>query len=266
MWYRKAQVQSNETAPVQTADTTAISGYQIEINKILALPGRTFNDMIIALTNYKNSIDANISIDESTKESAKSLVDTNIRTVAIQAGGKFDAIYTPPLPTLAPLQQPSDPSNPLSAAITPLSGSPASPGAAGGQLRADGIKPQNLPPPPPAGSPAGPQSAPGAPQQAVPGKALYDAIKAAGIRNFAFEAMSANTLPLDDRSFEMVKNNLIASKSLEPGPIATLKSLLAAMGIYLTLEGNIMLFSKQKTEETPKPQSTFDTVPFKDEK
>ena len=148
----------------------------------------------------------------------------------------------------------------------PLSGSPASPGAAGGQLRADGINPRNLPPSPPPGSPAGPQSAPGAPQQAVPGKALYDAIKAAGIRNFAFEAMSANTLPLDDRSFEMVKNNLMAASSLQPGPVATLKSLLAAMGIYLTLEGNIMLFSKQKTEETPKPQSTFDTVPFKDEK
>lgn len=265
MWYRKAQVQPGETAPGPTADSTAISGYQIEINKILALPGKTFNEMIIALTNYKNSIDANISIDIPTKESAKSLVDTNIRTVTTQAGGNFNAIYTPPQPELAHLQQPSDPSNPLSAAITPLSGSPASPGA-GGQLRVDGIKPQNLPPPPPAGSPAGPQSAPGAPQQAVPGKALYDAIKAAGIRNFAFEAMSANTLPLDDRSFEMVKNNLIASKSLEPGPVATLKSLLAAMGIYLTLEGNIMLFSKQKTEETPKPQSTFDTVSFKDEK
>jgi len=27
-----------------------------------------------------------------------------------------------------------------------------------------------------------------------------------------------------------------------------------------------MLFSKQKTEETPKPQSTFDTVSFEDEK
>jgi hypothetical protein len=265
MWYRKAQVQPGATAPVQTADSTAISGYQIEINKILALPGKTFNEMIIALTNYKNSIDANISIDIPTKESAKSLVDTNIRTVTIQAGENFNAIYTPPQPTLAPLQ-PSDPSNPLSAAITPLSGSPASPGAAGGQLTADGINPRNLPPSPPPGSPAGPQSAPGAPQQAVPGKALYDAIKAAGIRNFAFEAMSANTLPLDDRSFEMVKNNLIASKSLQPGPVATLKSLLAAMGIYLTLEGNIMLFSKQKTEETPKPQSTFDTVSFKDEK
>lgn len=266
MWYRKAQVQSDTTAPVQTADTTAISGYQIEINKILALPGKTFNDMIIALTNYKNSINANMSIDESTKESAKSLVDTNISTVATQAGGNFNAIYTPPQPTLAPLQQPSDPSNPLSAAITPLSGSPASPGAVGGQLRADGINPRNLPPPPPAGSAAGPQGAPGAQQPANPGPALYDAIKAAGIKNFAFEAMPANTLPLDDRSFEMVKNNLMAASSLQPGPVATLKSLLAAMGIYLTVEGNIMLFSKQKTEETPKPQSTFDTVPFKDEK
>ena len=72
MWYRKAQVQS-DTAPVQTADTTAISGYQTEINKILDLPGKTFNEMIIALTNYKNSIDANMSIDIPTKESAKSL-------------------------------------------------------------------------------------------------------------------------------------------------------------------------------------------------
>ena len=78
--------------------------------------------------------------------------------------------------------------------------------------------------------------------------------------------MPGNTLPLDDRSFEMVKNNLITSKSLNPGAVATLKSLLAAMGVYLTLDNNVMVFSKQKTEETPKPQSTFDTVPFKDEK
>ena len=37
------------------------------------------------------------------------------------------------------------------------------------------------------------------------------------------------------------------------------------MGVYLTLDKNVMIFSKQKTEATPKPQATFDTVPYKDE-
>jgi hypothetical protein len=153
--------------------------------------------------------------------------------------------------------------------IAPLSGA-TTPGGAGGLLGPDRINQRLLPPPPPAGSaagaPAGPQGAPGAQQQAAPGKTLYDAIKAAGITNFIFEAMPGNTLPLDDRSFSMVVNNLNASKSLNPGAVATLKSLLANMGVYLTLDKNVMIFSKQKTEETPKPQATFDTVPYKDEK
>lgn len=269
MWYRKAQVQNKAQAapeaPVAPADQTALSGYQTAINQILAQPDKTFNEMIIALTNYKNSIDANSGIDKPTKESAKALVDTNINTVTTQAGGNFAAIYAPQPQTAPVQQQASDPNNPLSSAILPLSGA-AMPSGTSGQLGADRINPRNLPPPPPVGSAAGPQGAPAAQQQAKPGKTLHDAIKAAGITNFIFEAMPGNTLPLDDRSFEMVKNNLITSKSLNPGAVATLKSLLAAMGVYLTLDNNVMVFSKQKTEETPKPQSTFDTVPFKDEK
>jgi len=154
--------------------------------------------------------------------------------------------------------------------VTPLSGSTLPMGSGGGYLGADRIKQKTgptMPPPPPApGAPAGPQGAQQGQQQAAPSKTLYDALKAAGITNFVYEAIPGNTLPLDDRSFEMVKNNLISSKSLEPQKIATLKSLLAAMGVYLTLDNNVMVFSKQQTEATPKPQATFDTVPYKDEK
>jgi hypothetical protein len=271
MWYRKAQVTTSPEAPVApvqspapVADSTALSGYQTEINKILALPGKTFNEIYTALSNYKISIDLSGTIDKATKAGAVALIDTSLTTLTDQAAGDFNKVYVPQ-PQTTPTGQASDPNNPLAAAIQPLSGGLVAP-VGGGQLGADSIINKNLPPPPPAGSAAGPQGAPGAQQPANPGPALYDAIKAAGIKNFAFEAMPANTLPLDDRSFEMVKNNLMAASSLQPGPVATLKSLLAAMGIYLTLEGNIMLFSKQKTEETPKPQSTFDTVPFKDEK
>jgi hypothetical protein len=141
-----------------------------------------------------------------------------------------------------------------------LSGSTL-PAGSGGLLRPDQIKQRQLAPPPPP-----PPGAQGGQQQAAPGKTLHDALKAAGITNFIFEAMPGNTLPLDDRSFSMVVNNLNASKSLNPGAVATLKSLLANMGVYLTLDKNVMIFSKQKTEETPKPQATFDTVPYKDEK
>jgi hypothetical protein len=141
--------------------------------------------------------------------------------------------------------------------INQLSGSTL-PAGSGGLLGRDQIKQKQLAPPP--------SGAQGAQQQAAPGKSLHDALKAAGITNFIFEAMPGNTLPLDDRSFSMVVNNLNASKSLNPGAVATLKSLLANMGVYLTLDKNVMIFSKQKTEETPKPQATFDTVPYKDEK
>ena len=271
MWYRKAQVTTSPEAPVApvqspapVADSTALSGYQTEINKILALPGKTFNEIYTALSNYKISIDLSGTIDKATKAGAVALIDASLTNLTNQAAGDFNKVYVPPQPQTNPTGQASDPNNPLAAAIQPLSGGLVAP-SGGGQLGAGSINNKNLPPPPPAGSAAGPQGAPGAQQPANPGPALYDAIKAAGIKNFAFEAMPANTLPLDDRSFEMVKNNLMAASSLQPGPVATLKSLLAAMGIYLTLEGNIMLFSKQKTEETPKPQSTFDTVPFKDE-
>ena len=257
MWYRKAQVQP-------TVDQTAISGYQAEINKILALPGKTFNEIYTALSNYKNSIDLSVSIDKATKAGAVALIDTSLTTLTNQAAGDFNKVYVPQ-PQTTPTGQASDPNNPLAAAIQPLSGGLVAP-SGGGQLGADKIINRNLPPPPPAGSPVGAQGAPGAQGQAAPGKSLHDALKAAGITNFIFEAMPGNTLPLDDRSFEMVKNNLIASKSLDPGKVATLKSLLANMGVYLTLDKNVMIFSKQKTEATPKPQATFDTVPYKDEK
>ena len=145
-------------------------------------------------------------------------------------------------------------------------GSVSLPGT-GGLLKADQIKPKTGPTmPPPPGAPAGPQGAQQGQQAAAPSKTLYNALKEAGITNFVYEAMPGNTLPLDDKSFEMVKNNLISSKSLDPKAIATLKSLLTAMGVYLTLDNNVMVFSKQQTEANPKPQATFDTVPYKDEK
>jgi hypothetical protein len=280
MWYRKAQVTTSPEAPVApvqspapvapvqspapVADSTALSGYQTEINKILALPGKTFNEIYTALSNYKISIDLSGTIDKATKAGAVALIDTSLTNLTNQAAGDFNKVYVPQ-PQTTPTGQASDPNNPLAAAIQPLSGGLVAPGG-GGQLSADRIINKNLPPPPPAGSPVGAQGAPGAQGQAAPGKSLRDALKEAGINNFIFEAMPGNTLPLDDRSFEMVVNNLNASKSLNPGAVATLKSLLANMGVYLTLDKNVMIFSKQKTEATPNPQATFDTVPYKDEK
>jgi hypothetical protein len=254
MWYRKAQVQP-------TVDQTAISGYQIGINNILAQSGKTFTDIITQLNNYKLSINSNLSIDEQTRNNASALIDTNITTLTTSSGGNLNAPYTPQqvIPT-GVSAEPIDPSNPAARMINPLSGSTL-PAGSGGLLGSDQIKLRQLAPPPPP-----PSGAQGAQQQATPGKSLHDALKTAGITNFIFEAMPGNTLPLDDRSFEMVVNNLNASKSLNPGAVATLKSLLANMGVYLTLDKNVMIFSKQKTEATPKPQSTFDTVPYKDEK
>jgi hypothetical protein len=253
MWYRKAQVQA--------VDQTAISGYQIGINNILAQSGKTFTDIITQLNNYKLSINLNLSIDEQTRNNASALIDTNITTLTTSSGGNLNAPYTPQqvIPT-GVSAEPIDPSNPAARMINPLSGSTL-PAGSGGLLGPDQIKQRQLAPPPPP-----PSGAQGAQQQAAPGKSLHDALKAAGITNFIFEAMPGNTLPLDDRSFEMVVNNLNASKSLNPGAVATLKSLLANMGVYLTLDKNVMIFSKQKTEATPKPQATFDTVPYKDEK
>jgi len=254
MWYRKAQVQP-------TVDQTAISGYQIGINNILAQTGKTFTDIITQLNNYKLSINSNLSVNEQTRNNASALIDTNITTLTTSSSGNLSAPYTPQqvIPT-GVSAEPIDTTNPAARMINPLSGSTL-PAGSGGLLRADQIKQrQQAPPPPP------PPGAQGAQQQAAPGKSLHDALKAAGITNFIFEAMPGNTLPLDDRSFEMVVNNLNASKSLNPGAVATLKSLLANMGVYLTLDKNVMVFSKQKTEATPKPQSTFDTVPYKDEK
>jgi hypothetical protein len=254
MWYRKAQVQP-------TVDQTAISGYQIGINNILAQTGKTFTDIITQLNNYKLSINSNLSVNEQTRNNASALIDTNITTLTTSSSGNLSAPYTPQqvIPT-GVSAEPIDTTNPAARMINPLSGSTL-PAGSGGLLRADQIKQrQQAPPPPP------PPGAQGAQQQAAPGKSLHDALKAAGITNFIFEAMPGNTLPLDDRSFEMVVNNLNASKSLNPGAVATLKSLLANMGVYLTLDKNVMIFSKQKTEETPKPQATFDTVPYKDEK
>jgi hypothetical protein len=254
MWYRKAQVQP-------AVDQTAISGYQIGINNILAESGKTFTDIITQLNNYKLSINSNLSIDEQTRNNASALIDTNVNTLTTSSGGNLNAPYTPQqvIPT-GVSAEPIDPNNPAARMINQLSGSTL-PAGSGGLLGPDQIKQRQLAPPPPP-----PSGAQGAQQQAAPGKSLYDALKAAGITNFIFEAMPGNTLPLDDRSFEMVKNNLTASKSLNPQAIATLKSLLANMGVYLTLDNNVMIFSKQKTEETPKPQATFDTVPYKDEK
>jgi len=254
MWYRKAQVQP-------TVDQTAISGYQIGINNILAQSDKTFNEIIIALNNYKNSINSNNNIDKQTKAGAVALIDTNITTLTTSSGGNLNAPYTPQqvIPTSVSAE-PIDPNNPAARMINPLSGSTL-PAGSGGLLGPDQIKQRRLAPPPPP-----PSGAQGAQQQAAPGKSLHDALKAAGITNFIFEAMPGNTLPLDDKSFEMVKNNLTASKSLNPQAIATLKSLLANMGVYLTLDNNVMVFSKQKTEATPNPQATFDTVPYKDEK
>jgi hypothetical protein len=254
MWYRKAQVQP-------TVDQTAISGYQIGINNILAQSGKTFTDIITQLNNYKLSINSNLSIDEQTRNNASALIDTNITTLTTSSGGNLNAPYTPQqvIPTSVSAE-PIDTTNPAARMINQLSGSTL-PAGSGGLLGRDQIKQKQLAPPPPP-----PSGAQGAQQQAAPGKSLHDALKAAGITNFIFEAMPGNTLPLDDRSFEMVVNNLNASKSLNPGAVATLKSLLANMGVYLTLDKNVMIFSKQKTEETPNPQATFDTVPYKDEK
>jgi len=251
MWYRKAQVQP-------TVDQTAISGYQIGINNILAQSGKTFTDIITQLNNYKLSINSNLSIDEQTRNNASALIDTNVNTLTTSSGGNLNAPYTPQqvIPT-GVSAEPIDTTNPAARMINQLSGSTL-PAGSGGLLGRDQIKQKQLAPPP--------SGAQGAQQQAAPGKSLHDALKAAGITNFIFEAMPGNTLPLDDRSFEMVVNNLTASKSLNPGAVATLKSLLANMGVYLTLDKNVMIFSKQKTEETPKPQATFDTVPYKDEK
>jgi hypothetical protein len=254
MWYRKAQVQP-------AVDQTAISGYQIGINNILAQSGKTFTDIITQLNNYKLSINSNLSVNEQTRNNASALIDTNITTLTTSSGGNLSAPYTPQqvIPT-GVSAEPIDTTNPAARMINPLSGSTL-PAGSGGLLGRDQIKQRQLAPPPPP-----PSGAQGAQQQATPGKSLHDALKAAGITNFIFEAMPGNTLPLDDRSFEMVVNNLNASKSLNPGAVATLKSLLANMGVYLTLDNNVMVFSKQKTEATPKPQSTFDTVPYKDEK
>lgn len=267
MWYRKAQVQ----APVQPVDPTAISGYQTGINTILAQTGKTYLDIITELNNYRSSIASSQSVDKETKINIDTILNNTITSVQNAAGGNLNQIYTPPQPTTAAgtAEEPLDPTNPAARLVSPA-GTAALPGT-GGLLSRDAIKPRTgptmVPPPPPPGSPAGAVPGPqGAPQQAAPSKTLYDALKAAGITNFIFEAMPENTLPLDDRSYKMVLDNLNASKSLNPQAIATLKSLLAAMGVYLTLEGNVMVFSKQKTEETPKPQSTFDTVPYKDEK
>lgn len=254
MWYRKAQV--------QLVDQTAINGYQTGINSILAHTGKTYLDIITDLNNYKNSINVSNGINDPTKVSATTLIDNNITTLTASSGGNLNAPYAPQQVISAGASaEPTDPdNNPTARMIKPLPGSTLSAGS-GGLLGPDQIRQRNLATPPPPTS-----GAQGAQQQAVPGKTLHDAIKAAGITNFIFEAMPGNTLPLDDRSFEMVKYNLIAAKSLNPTAVATLKSLLAAMGVYLTLDNNVMVFSKQKTEETPKPQSTFDTVPYKDEK
>ena len=253
MWYRKAQV--------QVVDQTAISGYQTGINSILAQPGKTYLDIITDLNNYKNSINVSNGINDPTKVSAATLIDNNITTLTTSSGGNLNAPYTQqqviPAGTSA---EPIDTNNPAARMIAPLSGS-TSPAGSGGLLGADQIKQRQLNPPPPP-----PPGCQGTQQQAAPGKTLHDALKAAGITNFIFEAMPGNTLPLDERSFNMVVNNLNASKSLNPNAVAQLKSLLAAMGVYLTLDNNVMVFSKQKTEETLKPQSTFDTVPYKDEK
>ncbi len=265
MWYRKAQVQSD--ANQEPVDPTAISGYQAGIDRILAQTGKTYLEIINELNNYKSSIASYENINKNTKNSINAIIDTTVTAVTNSANGNFNQPYVPQVASpAAPTEEALDPTNPL-ARLVNQNGTTALPGSAGGLLRSDAIKPKlgpvMTPPPPP--PPAGTQSAPGAQQQTVPGKTLYDAIKAAGITNFIFEAMPGNTLPLNDGSFEMVKNNLIASKSLNPNAVATLKSLLAAMGVYLTLEGNVMVFSKQKTEATQKPQSTFDTVPYKDE-
>ncbi len=294
MWYRKAQVQPG-TAPVQqpnpaptqqanpaptqqapanpapVVDPTAISGYQIEINKILAQTGKTFNEIITALTNYKSSINQNLSINEATKTNAGALIDNYIISLTTQAAGNFEQPYVPApqtTETTGNTTENLDISNPAARMVTPLSGATLPKGSGGGLLGRDQIVNRQgpPPPPPPPGTAAGQQGAQQGQQQVTPSKTLYDALKAAGITNFIFEAMPGNTLPLDDRSFEMVKNNLDASKSLNPQAIATLKSLLAAMGVYLTLDNNVMVFSKQQTEATPKPQATFDTVPYKDEK
>jgi len=288
MWYRKAQVQTG-TAPAQqpnpaptqqapanpapVVDPTAISGYQIEINKILALTGKTFNEIITALTNYKSSINQNLSINDPTKTNAGALIDNYIISLTTQAAGNFEQPYVPApqtTETTGNTTENLDTSNPAARMVTPLSGSTLPKGSGGGLLGPDQIVNRQGPPPPPPppapGAAAGQQGDQQGQQQAAPSKTLYDALKAAEITNFIFEAMPGNTLPLDDRSFEMVKNNLTASKSLNPQAIATLKSLLANMGVYLTLDNNVMVFSKQKTEATPKPQATFDTVPYKDEK
>ena len=270
MWYRKAQVQDQaQAAPVQPIDPTAISGYQAGINTILAQTGKSYLEIITELNNYKSSIASNQSVNKETKINIDTILDNTITSVSNAAGGNLNQPYTPPQPT-APAgcaEEPLDPTNPA-ARLVNQPGTTALPGM-GGLLGKDAIKPRTgptmPPPPPPPGSPAGAQGAPGAPQPAAPSKTLYNALKEAGITNFIFEAMPGNTLPLDEGSYKMVVNNLNASKSLNPQAVNTLKSLLAAMGVYLTLDGNVMVFSKQKTEETPKPQSTFDTTPYKDE-
>ncbi len=272
MWYRKAQVQApaapaQPAAPVEPIDPTAISGYQTGINTILAQTDKTYSEIITQLNNYKSSIASNQSINKATKINIDTILDNTITSVQNAAGGNLNQPYTPPQPT-APAgsaEEPLDTTNPTARLVQP--GTTSVPGA-GGLLRPDMIKPKTgptMPPPPPPGSPVGAQGAPGTPQPAAPSKTLHDALKAAGITNFIFEAMPGNILPLDERSYNMVLNNLNASKSLNPQAVNTLKSLLAAMGVYLTLDGNVMVFSKQKTEETPKPQSTFDTTPYKDE-
>lgn len=286
MWYRKAQVQTGAapaqqpnpapaqqaqapTQPAPVADQTAISGYQIQINNILAQTGKTYSEIITGLNNYKSSINSNLGIDEQTKVSASGLIDTALSALTTSAGQNLNQPYIPQT-TSAPgtATENLDPTNPAARLVTPLSGSTLPQGSGGGYLGVDQIKQRTGPTmqSPAPGAPAGQQGAQPGQQPAAPSKTLYDALKAAGITNFIFEAMPGNTLPLDDRSFEMVKNNLDASKSLNPQAIATLKSLLANMGVYLTLDNNVMVFSKQKTEATPKPQSTFDTVPYKDEK
>jgi hypothetical protein len=274
MWYRKAQVQApaapaDPATPVQPVDQTAISGYQTGINNILTQTGKTYLEIITELNNYKSSIASNQSINKETKANIDTILEATITSVTNAASGNLNQPYTPPQPT-APAgstEEPLDQTNPA-ARLVIQPGTTALPGA-GGLLSRDAIKPRTgpttPPPPPPPGSPAGAQGGQAAQQQTKPGKTLHDALKEARITNFIFEAMPGNTLPLDERSYNMVLNNLYASKSLNPQAVNTLKSLLAAMGVYLTLDGNVMVFSKQKTEETPKPQSTFDTTPYKDE-
>ncbi len=259
MWYRQAQIEQ----PNQEINQVAVSGHQTIINNILAQNGKTFNEIINQLNVHKISVNSSLGLNDPTKTNIASLIDSYITNLTSSAAGNLNKTYIPPqnenkVVNVNP-NEPLDPMNPAARLIDPLSKYTVPRGTGGGLLQADRIK-QRVGPtmalPAAVGvqgqqnTPAGQQNAQTAPQQAVPGKTLYDALKEAGITQYAF---GGQPLPLDQATYKIVLDNLIASKTNNPQAMKTLQDLLERMGVYLTLNNNVMVFSKNKEEDNTSP-------------